>query len=106
MAVDGPSSVGVEDRAGRCEHHLRATAERFTTQLRGQVALEHGDAAVGGVGVLDGADQLRVGGLTTPSRFSARVFPVQVSTLVSSRPFFVSSFMTAYTPPAPSRSSI
>ncbi|CUO97680.1 Uncharacterised protein [Flavonifractor plautii] len=44
--------------------------------------------------------------LTTPSRFSARVFPVQVSTLVSSRPFFVSSFMTAYTPPAPSRSSI
>ena len=41
-----------------------------------------------------------------PSRFSAIVLPVQVITEVSSRPFFVSSFITAYTPPARSRSSM
>ena len=43
------------------EHHLRGHGGALHhAALGGQVALEHGDAAVGGVGVLDGADQLRV----------------------------------------------
>ncbi len=54
--------------------------------------------------VVPGASLTSVGYADVPLPFDGPT--VQVSTLVSSRPFFVSSFMTAYTPPAPSRSSI
>ena len=63
-SVDGLDGLllGVEDPGGAgVEHHLRGHGGALHhAALGGQVALEHGDAAVGGVGVLDGADQLGV----------------------------------------------
>ena len=83
--------------------------------INAKVALNHlnltlkdGDfcTVIGGNGAGKSTMLNAVAGVFTVSRFSPTVLPVTVGSEVSSRPALVSSFITAQTPPARSRSSI
>ena len=83
-----------------------ATADCLTTQPSGaRLPLSTAMPPVGEKGFSRG--RMTSGfRFSTPARFSATLLPVQVRHVVSSSPARVSSAMTAYTPPARSRSSM